>query len=309
MSMKIFRFCRRSATLALAGWSAAAALPAAETAVEAAAARAAFAGTRAGEARTIGGMALRWCPAGAFRMGSPADEPGRRADETPVDVVLTAGFWIGQFEVTQGQWVRLMGAVPGELSAGRGGEFAVYWVSFVDAENFCRRLTEVARAARELPAGWEFGLPTEAQWEYACRAGTTTPFAFGARLTPELGNFGRPFRGAPAGYPDGSGLPGGKYPANAWGIHDMHGNQWEWCRDWYHAQLPGGTDPDLHAVPGRPNGDRSYSRVRRGGAWPETEAFCRSAARLRFEPERRSNHIGFRVVLVRGRAGGDGAEG
>jgi formylglycine-generating enzyme required for sulfatase activity len=92
--------------------------------------------------------------------------------------------------------------------------------------------------------------------------------------------------------------PVGQYSANAWGLHDMHGNLFEWCRDWYHAQLPGGVDPDLSGRPGVQNGDGSYSRVRRGGAWNDPGAWCRSAMRLRYEPERRSDHIGFRVALV-----------
>ena len=90
----------------------------------------------------------------------------------------------------------------------------------------------------------------------------------------------------------------GSYPANPWGIADMHGNVWEWCRDWYHARLPGGVDPDLHDVPGERNRDDTYSRVRRGGAWIEEGWTCRSACRLRYEPPRRSDHIGFRVVAV-----------
>ena len=91
----------------------------------------------------------------------------------------------------------------------------------------------------------------------------------------------------------------GSYPANAWGLHDMHGNVWEWCRDWYHSTLPGGVDPDLSAVKGTINRDGTYSRVRRSGAWIEDGWACRSAIRLRYEPERRSDHIGFRVVAVR----------
>ena len=255
-----------------------------------------IAGSNAGDAREVAGLKLRWCPAGRFRMGSPPTEPGRRSDEGPVDVTLSRGFWIGQYEVTQSQWRRVMGAIAREFDAGKGDEVPVYWISFVEAEEFCRRLTEAA--AQELPAGWEFRLPTEAQWEYACRAGTTSAFAFGDSLEKTAANFGRPFRGAPPGYPDGSATPVGAYPPNAWGIHDMHGNQWEWCRDYFHWQILGGIDPDRRDEPGNQNRDGSHSRVRRGGGWPEQARFCRSAARLPFEPERRSNHIGFRVVLV-----------
>ena len=262
-----------------------------------AAARASIVGTKAGDALELAGFELRWCPSGRFRMGSPTDEVGRRGDEGPVEVTLSQGFWIGKYEVTQAQWRRLMGEVSRALDAGKGDNVSVYWISFVEAEEFCRRLTEAT--ARELPPGWEFRLPTEAQWEYACRAGTTTAFAFGDTLAKAQANFGRPFRGAPPGYPDGSATPVGAYSPNAWGIHDMHGNQWEWCRDWFHGQILGGGDPDRREEKGTANRDGSFSRVRRGGAWPEDASFCRSAARLPFEPERSSNHIGFRVVLVR----------
>ena len=254
-------------------------------------------GAAAGDLRVVEGIALRWCPPGTFRMGSPPDEPGRRPDEGPVEVTLTQGFWIGAYEVTQAEWRRIMGELPRATDAGQGDAVPVYWTSFVAAEDFCRRLTQAA--ATSLPPGWEFRLPTEAQWEYACRAGTTTAYAFGASLTATEANFGRPFRGAPPGYPDGSATPAGSYPPNAWGIHDMHGNQWEWCRDYFHRQILGGVDPDRRDDPGAVNRDGSRSRVRRGGAWPEDASFCRSAARLPYEPERGSNHIGFRVVLVR----------
>lgn len=254
-------------------------------------------GAAAGDLRVVEGIALRWCPPGTFRMGSPPDEPGRRPDEGPVEVTLTQGFWIGAYEVTQAEWRRIMGELPRATDAGQGDAVPVYWTSFVAAEDFCRRLTQAA--ATSLPPGWEFRLPTEAQWEYACRAGTTTAYAFGASLTATQANFGRPFRGAPPGYPDGSATPAGSYPPNAWGIHDMHGNQWEWCRDYFHRQILGGVDPDRRDDPGAVNRDGSRSRVRRGGAWPEDASFCRSAARLPYEPERGSNHIGFRVVLVR----------
>jgi len=253
---------------------------------------------RAGDARVVGGINLRWCPPGTFRMGSPPDEPGRRPDEGEVSVTLSTGFWTGQFEVTQAQWQREMGTLPGPLNAGVGDHHPVYWVSYFDAEEFCRRLTHRTRAAGELPPGWEFRLPTEAQWEYACRAGSTTAFAFGATLHATQANIGKPYAGRADGTPGAAASEVGRYPANAWGLHDMHGNEFEWCRDWYHARLPGGTDPDLSQVQGEPNRDGTYSRVRRGGAWMDEAAFCRSALRLRYEPLRSSDHIGFRVVLV-----------
>ncbi len=131
----------------------------------------AFTGSKAGDEREVTGIKLRWCPAGRFVMGSPPSEPERRPSEDQVAVTLTKGFWAGKYEVTQGQWKRVMGAVPGELTAGEGDDFPVYNVNFAAAEAFCRKLTEQARAAGTLPEAWEFRLPTEAQWEYACRAG------------------------------------------------------------------------------------------------------------------------------------------
>ena len=222
-----------------------------------------------------------------------------RADEAQVDVELTRGLWMGKFEVTQAEWKQLMGEIPGPLVAGEGDRYPVYWVNFPEAEEFRRKLTDRARASGELPADWEFRLPTEAQWEYACRAGTTTAFSFGSTLTKEQANIGKPYDGYPDGTPGTAACEVGQYPANSWGLHDMHGNEFEWCRDWYHARLPGGVDPDLYGTQGAPNGDGSYSRVRRGGAWTDEAGFCRSALRLRYEPARRADHIGFRVVVVR----------
>lgn len=258
----------------------------------------AFAGSKPGDRRQIAGIKLRWCPAGAFRMGSPANEPGRRADESPVDVTISKGFWMGQYEVTQAEWNCITGEAPERLVAGAGDDFPVYWVSYVQAEEFCHKLTAMAREAGELPAGWEFRLPTEAQWEYACRAGTTTAFSTGETLTKEQANIGKPYDGSPDGTPGSAASKVGSYPANAWGLHDMHGNEFEWCRDWYHARLPGGVDP-FCGEKGDPNRDGSYSRVRRGGAWNDQPEFCRSALRLRYEPERDADHIGFRVALVK----------
>lgn len=192
---------------------------------------------------------------------------------------------------------RATGDVSRELNAGKGEDFPVYWVSYEDAEDFCRKLTEEARAAGDLSEGWAFRLPTEAQWEYGCRAGTTTAFAFGDTLSERQANIGKPYNGTPTGVPGSAAAAVGSYRANAWGLHDMHGNEFEWCRDWYHARSPGGTDP-VRREHGAPNRDGSYSRVRRGGAWTDGPEFCRSALRLRFEPHRSSDHIGFRVALT-----------
>lgn len=238
-------------------------------------------GRRAGEERDVAGLRLCWCPPGRFRMGSPADEPGHRGDEEQVEVTLTRGFWAGKYEVTQGQWARVAGAFPQPQNKGAGDDYPVHWVSFVEAEAFCARL--------KAPAGWGFRLPTEAEWEYACRAGTATAYAFGGSIDGRRVNFDDALKQA---------SKVGSYGPNAWGMHDFHGNEWEYCRDWYHPRLPGGVDPDLYEAKGQRNRDGTYSRVRRGGAWIEPGWACRSAVRLRYEPERRSDHIGFRVVLA-----------
>lgn len=254
-----------------------------------------FDGRRAGDERTVQGLTLRWCPAGRFTMGSPPDEPERRPDETQVEVRLSRGFWTSQDETTQGDWKRVVGPLPGEPTQELPAEddLPVGNVNFAEAEGFCETLTRKAHEAGELLEDWEFRLPTEAQWEYACRAGTTTATSFGDQLSSRQANFrGQPYNGA---------SPVGRYPANAWGLRDMHGNTFEWCRDWYHFRLPGGTDPDLHdagdSATRSEHGDTS--RVRRGGCWADEGWPCRSAFRLRFEPERRYDHIGFRVVAVR----------
>jgi formylglycine-generating enzyme len=261
-----------------------------------------FDGSRAGDIRQIEGIDLCWCPSGSFVMGSSPEETGHRADEAQVRVTLTRGFWVARYEATQGQWRRIVGAFPNQAPSatfGEGDDVPVYWINFEEAETFCRALTDRARRSSSLPSPWEFRLPTEAQWEYACRAGTSTATAFGDRLGHEQANFA----GAPLNDGDDSPAPrrsvkGGSYAANAWGICDMHGNVFESCRDWYHERLPGGTDPDLSTVKGIPNRDGTYSRVRRGGAWNDDGTACRSAFRLRYEPPRRSDHIGFRVVVV-----------
>jgi sulfatase modifying factor 1 len=260
-----------------------------------------FAGALAGDAREIQGVAFRWCPPGRFTMGSPPAETGRRADEAQIEVTITRGFWLAACETTQGEWRRIHGAPterPLTERFGLGDDVPVYWVSYTAADAYCRALDGHARRAGVLPAGWACRLPTEAQWEYACRAGTTAATAFGDRLDRADANFnGEPLNGGSDGPAAGRAIRVRSFRANPWGLHDMHGNVFEWCRDWYHARLPGGVDPDVQ-VKGVPNRDGSYSRVRRGGAWNDPGVFCRSALRLRYEPERSSDHIGFRVALV-----------
>lgn len=264
-----------------------------------------FQGSRPGDEREVGGIKLCWCPAGHFKMGSPRDEPERRPGENQVEVTLSRGFWMAKFETTQGDWKRTMGELPGPLTAElpEGDAYPVGNVNFAETEAYCAKLTEKAHADGSLPEGWEFRLPTEAQWEYACRAGTTTATSFGDTLSSKQANFKgeNPKYGSEPGPSLGVAAKVGSYPANAWGLHDMHGNIFEWCRDWFHMRLPGGTDPDLYdakdTATKSEHGD--ISRSRRGGCWADDGWYwCRSAFRLRFEPERRYDHIGFRIVAV-----------
>ena len=154
-----------------------------------------------------------------------------------------------------------------------GDDLPVGNVNFAEAEEFCRELTERGRQSGELPEDWEFRLPTEAQWEYACRAGTTTATSFGDSLSSKQANFkGKPYNGGEPGPSLNRAAPVGSYPANAWGLHDMHGNTFEWCRDWYHAEAAGRHRP-RSCMPRRSYGHAKRTRrhlaVRRGGCWAD----------------------------------------
>ena len=263
----------------------------------------AFVGRRAGDTRVMDGIPFCWCPPGRFVMGSPPSEPERRPGEDQVMVTLTKGFWTAKFEARQVDWARVLGALPGPLTRElpAGPDYPVGNVTFVEAEEFCRILTARCRRTGELPDEWMFSLPTEAQWEYACRAGTTTATSFGDSLSSTQANFkGAPYHGAKRGPSLNHATRAGSYPPNAWGLCDMHGNAYEWCRDWYHDRLPGGVDPDLSLAKSTAavNRDGTVSRVRRGGGWTDDGWALRSAFRLRFPPESRCDHIGFRVVAV-----------
>ena len=266
-----------------------------------------FDGKQAGEIRGLLDIKFCWCPAGRFIMGSPRSEVERRPGEDQVQVTLTRGFWMAKHEATQGDWKRVMGALPGPLTEElpAGDDLPVGNVNFAEAEAYCAKLTELAHASKQLPGDWEFRLPTEAQWEYACRAGTTSATSFGNSLTLAQANFrDKPYRtteASPLPAWHGRAAKVGQYPPNAWGLCDMHGNTCEWCRDWYHARLPGGVDPDLHdaevTATKSEHGDKS--RCRRSSCWCDPGWASRSAFRQRFEPDRRYDHIGFRIVAVR----------
>jgi formylglycine-generating enzyme required for sulfatase activity len=238
-------------------------------------------------------------PPGTFVMGSPDSEVGRFACEGPqTTVTLTYGFKMGRYEVTQAEYQALMTKNPSYFSGVTNRP--VEQVSWDDAMEYCRRLTEAQRQAGCLPAGWAYRLPTEAEWEYACRAGTTTAFHYGPDLRSGMANFdgfyeyysgiGEVYN--PAGTHLWKTAPVGGYAPNAWGLYDMHGNVWEWCLDWWSSNLPGDSVTN-------PQGPASGSdRVIRGGCWYNDGRFCRAAYRLRSQPAIGGNDLGFRVVLA-----------
>ncbi len=227
------------------------------------------------------GMDMVWCQPGTFQMGSPLDEFGRYEHELPHQVTLSKGYWIGRYAVTQDQWVALVGENPSRFKDGSSSA-PVERVNWEEAADFCKRLSERERQRKSVPDGWEYRLPSGAQWEYACRAGTDSPYSHGDSLDPDLANYDST-RGQTAEV--------GSYPANPWGIYDMHGNVWEWCQDW-NGDYPMGpvTDP-RGAGHGR-------ERIARGGAWFSPARDCRSAARMPLPPTQSFDFLGLRVVLT-----------
>lgn len=234
-----------------------------------------------------------WCPPGTVTMGTPSSEPGRYADEGPQTVVtLTKGFWLGKHEVTQGEYQAVMGDNPSYFAG--DPERPVERVSWNDAVAYCQKRTRQERTAGRLPTGYEYCLPTEAQWEYACRAGTTTATAFGNSLSSAQANFDGhfPYNGAAEGSYVGHTTKVGSYAPNAWGLQDMHGNVFEWCLDWYATSLPGGTATDFQGP------SSGTLRVNRGGSWVNDGQYCRSGDRCGYYPDLRNGDLGFRVALV-----------
>ena len=226
-------------------------------------------------------MAFALVPAGAFRMGSPQEEEGHNDDEILHEVRISRAFYLGRHPVTQAQYQAIVGSNPSYF---QGPDLPVEMVSWFDAVAFCELLSE--------RLGRKFRLPTEAEWEYACRAGTASAFHGGEGLTTAEANFDGKFTygaGAP-GETRWRTTPVGGFPANAWGLSDLHGNVWEWCSDWYGEY---GTDPVADpAGPG--SGD---IRILRGGSWFHGPADTRSAQRDALDPGRRHSIYGFRVVL------------
>jgi len=232
-----------------------------------------------------------WIPPGTFMMGSPTSEPNRDIEEDQHTVSIRRGFWMGKHLVTQQEYLAVMGSNPSTFSGDL--QRPVERVSWFDATNYCGKLTLQEQLAGRLPPGYEYRLPTEAQWEYACRAGTTTATTFGDSLSSSQANFyGKyPYNGGATGPYLGQTTKVGSYTPNGWGLYDMHGNAWEWCSDWY-GSYPTGSVTD-------PTGPVSGSlRVIRGGCWFSLGRDCRSADRNWSEPGIRANSVGFRVVVV-----------
>jgi len=235
-------------------------------------------------------LEMVWIEPGTFMMGSkfsPQETASRFCgkaeffeDEHPQHKVrITQGFWMGKYEVTQAQWQTVMGNNPSRF---KGDRNPVESVSWNDCQEFVIKLGQKAGAA--------FRLPTEAEWEYACRAGSTTAYCFGDDAS-RLGDY--------AWYDDNSGKqthPVGQKKANAWGLYDMHGNVWEWCEDWYHADFYS-KSPERDPL----NTSTGDNRVLRGGSWYISAGYCRSANRGRDCPTDTFSSLGFRVVCVSSR--------
>jgi formylglycine-generating enzyme required for sulfatase activity len=247
-------------------------------------------------------------PAGRFTMGSPPDEPERHQDEGPQHQVELRDFFLSRIPITQAQWLVVSGWQPllgeepwlrelhpdpvSKLDDAKrflGPKRPVVNVSWAEAMEFCRRLS--------LRTGKHYTLPSEAQWEYACRAKTITPFHFGETISPELANYS-------GNYTYGEGQKGvyrgqttdaGSFPANTWGLHDMHGNVWEWCADHWHDnynKAPADGSPWI-------NDKSNYSnRLLRGGSWYFIPGNCRSAYRGSNHPDNQLNNVGFRVCCL-----------
>ena len=206
------------------------------------------------------GIVMLLCPPGEFMMGSPASKAGRSNDEAQHSVTITKAFYLSETEVTQEVWQTVIGANPSRY---KGAGNPVEQVSWNDCQSFCQS------------SGLR--LATESEWEYACRAGTTTAYSFGASITQQQANFASR-KGTVAC---------GSLPANQWGLREMHGNVWEWCEDMYQATASSTKD----AVKGN-----SSNRVLRGGAWDDGTNYVRSSIRYDLTPDGTSNSIGFRVA-------------
>jgi len=234
---------------------------------------------------------------GTFTMGSPANEPERGNDETQHQVTVSS-FYMGKYEVTQKEYMEIMGTNPSNF---KGDNLPVEKVSWYDAVEYCNKRSQKegltpAYTKNGDNVTWNrnangYRLPTEAEWEYACRVGTTTPFITGNNITTKQANYDgtEPYNNNAMGEDREKTTPVGSFAPNAWGLYDMHGNVWEWCWDWY-GDYPTGTQTDpVRAVSGA-------KRVARGGSWSHSAADVRSAIRGDITPSFRGSAVGFRLV-------------
>jgi len=273
-------------------------------------------GKESGQVRDDNGLKMKlvWCPPGIFTMQNsqvievPATTARQVANDSDDDVVeesvpqprvttnvtqvrvfLRNGYWFGRYEVTQSEWKELMNTEPWKRQTytKEGPDFPATWVNWEDATEFCRALTERERHAGRLPEDWAYTLPTEAQWERACRARTESSFSFGDDPL-RLGDYGWFFGNSRIADEKHARRVGQKKP-NPWGLYDMHGNVFEWCRDVFAEKLPGGRDPEVTE-----SGSRRV--IRGGGCWSDIER-CRSGNRYWRSPASRDFDLGFRVAL------------
>ena len=249
--------------------------------------------------------------AGSFTMGSPATELGRFPDEVQHEVKIEKDFWMGKTEVTQLQWDAVMGINPEKYNQAwyHGDALPMENISWMEANEFCRRLTEQEKKAKRIPENAVFRLPTEAEWEYACRAGTTTAFNNGKEFLQKGGNC--PELAEVATFRFNSGGKRGRFNRtkqvasrrpNAWGLLDMHGNVAEWCDDNYTVVTPPVPEAEKKSKKSKKQepevvNDKASQKIIRGGSFMSMPQFCRAAYRGSAEPVTRNNTIGFRVVL------------
>ena len=274
------------------------------------------ANTRPKKIRNRIGIDMVWIPPGSFMMGS-TDAEAQAAYENAKSflnekaqlkwytsekprhqVTIREGFYMGRYEVTQAQWQTVKGttvqrqrdkANPSWSTYGEGDNYPMYYVSWNEAQEFIEKLNQ-------MNDGYTYRLPTEAEWEYACRAGTATAFAFGDSLSSDQANFdgNYPYGGAGKGVYREKMAPVGSFQPNAWGLYDMHGNVWEWCQDWLHDSYNGApTDGSAWLT-----GGEQKSRVVRGGSFDFGASHLRSAFHLGLPPAFRQDGTGFRVVAI-----------
>ncbi|BAY41481.1 hypothetical protein NIES2111_58770 (plasmid) [Nostoc sp. NIES-2111] len=222
-------------------------------------------------------------PSGSFFMGSPATKQEQDSSEEPLHQVNIPSFFMGKYEVTQAQYQAIMGSNPSHF---KGKSRPVEQVSWNDAIEFCKRLSQ--------KTGRSYRLPSEAEWEYACRAGTSTPFYFGETITGDLVNYNATaiYASESTGQFRGQTIPVGQFPPNTFGLYDMHGNVWEWCQDTWNHNYNGAPIDGSAWV----NAYHAQNRLLRGGSWVDFAEVCRCPYRASLNPDGSFFYIGFRVV-------------